>query len=87
MNETNPEIAIVEQLVAKYGDFLTVRQVAEMVEYKDRTICKLLVHQDPRKRIPGFKVGKTWAIPTVEFADYLRAHFNGALPSGDASSE
>lgn len=53
----------------KYGDMLTVEQLAEYLSVSKNTVYKMLKD----RKIKGKRVGKDWRIPTIRIIEYLEA--------------
>lgn len=54
-------------LFEKYGDMLTVEQLAIYLSISKNTVYKML----RERKIKGKRVGKDWRIPTIRVAEYL----------------
>ena len=54
-------------LFEKYGDMLTVEQLAIYLSISKNTVYKML----RERKIKGKRVGKDWRIPTIKVAEYL----------------
>ncbi len=54
-------------------DVMTVREVAEYLKVKDRTIYRLVANGE----IPGFKVGGSWRFRKSEIDLWTEAHAVG----------
>jgi excisionase family DNA binding protein len=59
-------------LVMEQEEYLTVSQVAEMLQMEPESVTKLLRHS----KLPGYKIGREWRIPKVELARHLQARRN-----------
>jgi hypothetical protein len=65
-----------EDMLAPYGDRLSVVDVAQVLGVEPRNIRGLLTTADIGSRLPGVKVGKSWRIARAQPASYLLRHQN-----------
>ena len=68
----------VDTMLERYGDMLTVREVASILAVEERTVRELLAFADPAKRLPGIKLTNFWRIAKVELRQYLLMNRNGS---------
>ncbi len=54
-------------------EFLTIKQVAELLKVTERTIYRLAA----AKQIPAFKVGGTWRFSRVEINQWIQRQQEG----------
>lgn len=76
-----------DELLAPYGHMLTVTEIAHILKVEPRVVRELLTHEDPTKRLPGFKLSKTWRIARLEFRQYLLATHNGSIAGNSSTFE
>ncbi|WP_234031372.1 helix-turn-helix domain-containing protein [Mycetocola zhujimingii] len=76
MDENQALTAWPDGMLSAYGHMLSVNQVAEVLSLDPRIVRKLLLQHDPRKRLPGVKIGKSWRISRDQLRTYLLTHHN-----------
>ena len=60
-------------------DVMTVREVAEYLKVKDRTIYRLVANRE----IPGFKVGGSWRFRKTEIDQWTESNAVGPNNPGE----
>ena len=60
-------------------DVMTVREVAEYLKVKDRTIYRLVANRE----IPGFKVGGSWRFRKTEIDQWTESNAVGPNNLGE----
>ena len=60
-------------------DVMTVREVAEYLKVKDRTIYRLVANRE----IPGFKVGGSWRFRKTEIDQWTESNAVGPNKPGE----
>ena len=60
-------------------DVMTVREVAEYLKVKDRTIYRLVANEE----IPGFKVGGSWRFRKSEIDQWTESNAVGPNNPGE----
>ena len=60
-------------------DVMTVREVAEYLKVKDRTIYRLVANRE----IPGFKVGGSWRFRKTEINQWTESNAVGPNNPGE----
>ena len=60
-------------------DVMTVREVAEYLKVKDRTIYRLVANRE----IPGFKVGGSWLFRKTEIDQWTESNAVGPNNLGE----
>ena len=60
-------------------DVMTVREVAEYLKVKDRTIYRLVANRE----IPGFKVGGSWRVRKTEINQWTESNAVGPNNPGE----
>lgn len=54
------------------GDYFTPEEVAEKMSLKPDTVTKLI----RQKKLPAYRVGRSWRINKAEFARFMRTQRN-----------
>lgn len=75
----------IDTILHRYGDMLSVREVAAILAVEERAVRELLTFPDPSKRLPGIKLTKTWRIAKPELRQYLLMNRNGSTAGTDRS--
>ena len=63
-------------MLSRYGDMLSVRDVARALNLEEGNVRNLLLSNDPGMRLPGVKLGKSWRIARDQLRTYLFDHHN-----------
>lgn len=77
----------IDEMLAEFDHFLTVKEVAVLLNVEERTIRTLLSTAVIERRMPGIKVGDQWRIPRARLREYLMIHQNDSSAVTRASGE
>ena len=70
-----------DPMLSRYGDMLSVRDVARVLNLEEGNVRNLLLSNDTSMRLPGVKLGKSWRIARDQLRMYLLAHHNNSALS------
>lgn len=70
-----------DTMLSRYGDMLSVRDVARALNLEEGNVRNLLLSNDTSMRLPGVKLGKSWRIARDQLRAYLLAHHNDSALS------
>ncbi|WP_457681114.1 helix-turn-helix domain-containing protein [Thermovibrio sp.] len=62
----------IDEQLGVLPDFLTLRQVRELLGVSDRTLRRVIAHPEARKDLGAFKCGSRWIIPKVGLIEFLQ---------------
>lgn len=65
-----------DRVLARYGEVMNVREVAQATRQTPRSIRDLIGHPNEAQRLPASKIGRGWIVGKVDLREYLIRHRN-----------